>query len=368
MTERTWLQRRPFRSVALERDADGAPIVVKRFHDPRVWRRVLDPWRALREHRVLTALERDALPVPRSRGIRRGREGWEVAMDAVPGARSLEAWSDDPGTPPGGWPALAERLGAALATLARLGWRHPDPTLRNVLVDGAGHPWAIDWAGGRRTRPSRAAAWSTLVALAAPLRERWSRPLRRRALRAWWQALPEELRPEGSRRAVAARAEEAARAERARQVSAGLGRWLRPSSRVRRIERDGDTLLVRADVSEGGLALVLEGRRPHRRVEGTRADVERAWLAAARLHEHRLPALRPVVLVRGRNASVALLEPPERPAPDRDRVVGWLADRGLAVDPGALATGPGGAWVDAPTRVRPAGTKAGGTRAGDATA
>jgi hypothetical protein len=349
---RTWLQRRSFRSVALERDADGAAVVVKRFHDPRPWRRLLDPWRALREHRVLQELGRDALPVPRSRGVRRGPSGWELAMDAVPGACSLEAWSLASEAPPGGWPALASRLGRALAILARLGWRHPDPTLRNVLVDEHGNPWAVDWAGARRSSPSRTAAWRTLIALAAPLRERWPRTLRLRALTSWWQELPPELRPLGDVGAAARRAEQAARAERLRQVRAGLGRWLRPSSRVRVAERDGLRLLVRADLDDDALREALAGEAPRLRITGAARDVERAWLAAARLLEHGLPAVRPELLARGAGQTFAILASPHRTAGDERSLAQALADRGLVVEPSATTCGPTGTWVAVPERVR----------------
>jgi len=321
---------RPFRSVVLEADGHGRARVVKRFHHPNPLLAALDRRRARREFAALTALEGAGLAVPHPLEVRRGPRGWELVLAPVEGARTLREFLEPGASPPGGWPRLAAELARLLARLQAGGWRHGDLHAGNLLVDGAGRPWLIDCARTRRGVPDGRVRLAELTLAAGEARETLTPRLRARFLVAWLAALPRELRPGRPRPELARALEAAARRERRARVRAGLGRWLRESSRVRQVERAGASWLVRRDLGDGELDALDDGSRFVQR-SGANAEVRARWLAAARLCEHRLPAARPAALSLGRGAATAAFELPRAGASDEGALRAALADRGLAL-------------------------------------
>jgi tRNA A-37 threonylcarbamoyl transferase component Bud32 len=342
------LKARPSRSVTLEADASGAPVVVKRFHHRGALRRALDGRRARRELGVLRELLCLGLSVPSPRALRAGRGGWELHLEPVAGARRLGEFLGSTEEPPGGWPRLLCRLARELAGLHAAGWGHGDLHAGNVLVDRAGRPWLIDFQRARRARPSAARERDDLVRAAALARESLPPRLRARFFLAWLRALPASRRMDhparGSGRSrLAAEVEARARLHRRAAVRSGLGRWLRESSRVRSVEVAGRAALVRADlVGDDVEARELAGvGATETELCGTRRELEAAWLAAARLHEHGIPVAAPAVLVaptrRRARDGWARFELPRRGAASEAELLARLAERGLGL--GAPARG-----------------------------
>jgi 3-deoxy-D-manno-octulosonic acid kinase len=123
--------------------------------------------RCLAEFRLLAGLraERLPVPVPLLAGYwRRGLHyGAAILVERIPGARALAAWLDtDADAAP--W----EAVGAMLADFHRAGLDHADLNAHNILVDGDGRPWLIDFD---RSRRRAAGAWrqSNLERLARSL-------------------------------------------------------------------------------------------------------------------------------------------------------------------------------------------------------
>ena len=330
----TLLSARPFRSVSLETDGAGRSVVVKRFHHPNPLLARFDRRRARAEYRALVALERAALPVPRPLELCPCPGGWEVRLEAVSAARGLDQLLHSRSAPAGGWERLCAELGALLARLQATGFEHNDLHPGNVLIDALGKPWLIDFHRARWREPARSAvSLRALVEAAAAAREVLSPRTRARFLRSWFTALPAELRPRRERTELGDEIEREARFVRRQTVLAGIGRWLRESSRVRRVVRAGEPLLVRRDLSDRD----LEG------LSGTPArflvlalpprELRSRWLAAARLQEHGIAAAAPAALRAGRKAWAAFeLSPGARPLPEPEQAV----DRARAAALGAL--------------------------------
>jgi len=313
------LRERVARSVHLEADTAGRPVVVKRFHDPRALGPLVDGLRAWREHAALARLHAAGLPVPRPLGVTRVGRTFELRQEAVSGARALGEFLVGDGTPPRGWRALLAALGALLARLQTLGLEHGDLHPGNVLVDARGGPWLIDLARlgrGARTAARRQGELELATALG---REFLDAETRLAFLAGYRRALAPDARPRLDHAARLA-LEEAGRARRRALVELGLNRWLRDSSRVARAPDGSFTRrTARADPAP---ANALELR-------GSPANLRTAWLAAARLHEHRLPTVVPLRLEPTR----ALFERPLRGAPDEETYQALRADRSLAPDP-----------------------------------
>ncbi len=347
------LRSRPFRSVVLAAHG-GETVVTKRFHHPHALRACFDRARARREFAALTAFARAGLPVPRALGVHAAEVGWELRLAAVEGARALRTLLDAREVPPGGWARLTERLGAGLARLQQSGWEHGDLHPGNVLVDARGQPWLIDLGAARRAPPEAARALAELVHGAAALREHLPARLRAPALRAWLGALPPELRPRLTGRALAHAVEQRARLVRRHQVRIGLGRWLRESSRVRRIEHGGARAWVRRELDDARVAALLAAPAAHGLVLcGTRGELTARWLGAARLHEHGLSVAQPALFVPGshwRREAWAVFEPPapERRAASRADLCAALAERGLALAAGSFVQDAAGVYLDPP--------------------
>lgn len=339
------LAERPFRSVVLERHGELL-VVTKRFHHPNRFLARLDGARARREQAAHLALAARGLPVPRARAVRNGPRGPELELEAVPGAQDLRALLAARAAPPGGWVRLAARLGAVLARLHAAGFAQDDLHPGNVLVDARGAPWLVDLAHARRATPERARALDELVQCAAAAREHLAPRARLTFLAAWRRALPAELRPALAGAALVRAVEARARVRRRRAVRLGLGRWLRPSSRVRRAPEAGVAALARVDLAdlaegaEGAAGAALE-------LTGAPGELRARWLGAARLLEHALPAARPALYVQDLRAS---FERPARLAPTRAALVAELVERGLALaDERLLHAFPGG-WAVLPPR------------------
>lgn len=166
-----WRDRRALTGEAEGRGAayfvdglDGCPWVLRHNrrggllaqlnHDRFLWLGVASA-RTFRELRLLAELHAEGLPVPEpvaARAIRHGAlyRGDIITRrieDARPLAERLHA---------GALPAAAWRgLGTVLARFHRAGVWHPDPNARNILIDGAGDFYLIDFDKARRRAPGR---------------------------------------------------------------------------------------------------------------------------------------------------------------------------------------------------------------------
>jgi RIO-like serine/threonine protein kinase len=146
------LKSSPARSVRLEYGGgtdgrgEAEPRVVKRFAAGGLFSVPRDAARARREHALLTELHACGLPVPRPLSLERRGDGWEVAMQWIPQARTLQErlLAGDTRDLP------ARALGTLLARLQAAGVDHPDLHPGNVLIDAAGSAWAIDFHKARR--------------------------------------------------------------------------------------------------------------------------------------------------------------------------------------------------------------------------
>lgn len=111
--------------------------------------------RSLVEFRLLSRLRAKGLrvPVPLVAGYARHGFGYSAALmvERIEGARSLAACCDAPRSP--AW----EAAGEAIARLHLAGVDHADLNAHNVLLDGAGQAWVIDFDRGRERAP--AAGW-----------------------------------------------------------------------------------------------------------------------------------------------------------------------------------------------------------------
>jgi hypothetical protein len=336
------LQARPFRSVSVETRHERS-VVVKRFHHASPLRSPFDRRRAERELAALEAFARAGLPVPRPLELRRGSAGHELVLERIESARSLDELWRAGLPPPFGWPRLLVRLGRLLARLQTSGWEHGDLHPGNVLVDGRGEPWLIDLQRARPAPTERTRLFQELVECAAWAREALSPRQRLRFLVAWLAALPEELHPALERSRLLTVLEARARARRAELVVLGLGRWTRPSSRVRAVrwalaagwER-------RLPATEGGTDWLV--------LRATPEEVRARWLGAARLLEHGLPAARPALYVPAAGGSRAAwagfeIPPASLLAANDAALERLLADRGLALRSPAVARAEGGVYL-----------------------
>ena len=105
--------------------------------------------RCLAEFRLLAGLRAERLPVPAPLLAGYWRKGLHygvaILVERIPGARALASWlAKDPDGAP--W----EPVGAMLARFHRVGLDHADLNAHNILLDGAGAPWLIDFDRSRR--------------------------------------------------------------------------------------------------------------------------------------------------------------------------------------------------------------------------
>lgn len=112
-----------------------------------------DHVRSVAEFRLLARLRAADLPVPAPL-----LAGWwrlgatyraAILVERIPGARSLASWlgaeADE---------APWETVGATIARFHRHGLDHADLNANNILVDGDGHAWLIDFDRSRIRRPA----------------------------------------------------------------------------------------------------------------------------------------------------------------------------------------------------------------------
>lgn len=327
----------PRRSVSTDR---SGTLVVKRFHDPALFGSLRDRLRARREFRMLLYLARSGLPVPAPLDLRRRDHGWEVLMARIQNAEPLAVYLAERREPAGGWSRLLTTLGRILARLELASVDWPDLHAGNVLVDGRGNAWLVDFHHARVTRGSlnQRRCIEHLIRFAALSRESLPARLRLRFVVAWKRELarspdlPEGLRFSG---AALERIERQARELRRSLVEKGAGRWLRSSSRVR-VEEDAKGITIERVESSAsafhGPALAVEGL--------SCAEARARWIQAVRLEEHGIPVLRPLRLqMWAEKGSVfferASLAPPwleQDPERVRARFVELLRDRGLALE------------------------------------
>ncbi len=345
------------RSVRVE----SSGRIVKRFsrRAPSLGR---DRARAAREYGLLRALEAAGAPVPHAFELREGQGGgWEVVMERLEGAFSLQAILDGEQR----WPVAPERvargLGELLASLQELGLQHPDLHAGNVLVLPDGSLRAIDFHKARlREAPGADALEESLVQLAAGTREFVGARFRARFLLAWYRRLAD-----GSRAALpdagqlARRVEQRARPHRLAVVYRRRRRWTREGSACRALGGESEGF-VRVDVDAARVTAIGRDRSGVLVVERTSwRELRRAWYAAARLFEHRVPCAPPLCVVRRPKPWLAL-ELPEgaRPMVTGETGLGPLAaaliDRRLDLS----RLRPEHLWVDGRGRAFVAGLPA----------
>jgi len=315
------LKRGPYRSVFLVAGGEsGTDVVIKRFCHPHPLKRLRDGVRARREYRLLAHLHANGVRVPRPLALVDAGPARDVRMEAVPGATSLEHLFAERARPAGGWEAFLERLGRELARVQAARVHLRDLGSKNVLVDGEGRPWLIDFHDARiRTRACPpAAAFAEVVAAAAAGRESLAPRLRLRFLAAWRRAA-------GTRDSIdLIELEARARLRRRDTIAKGIGRWLRESSRC----TAHDTTLTRRGRASSPVVIATD--------DLPLEQARRRWLSAARLLEHGLPVAQPGELERRGATARVVFDAPSRWLAEeelRER----LLDRGLALE----------SWTDA---------------------
>lgn len=171
-------------------------LVSKLVHDRYVWLG-LERTRAFREFRLLARLSAEGFPVPRPIAARVRRRGLAYRADIITrllvGTRSLHAYLVESGPPAEAW----TEIGRVVRGLHDRGVDHPDLTAQNLLLDGAGRVFVVDFD---KTRLRRRGNWTQAGI------DRLKRSLRKVALEtgtefdeAGWQAL---LRGYGGRTAA----------------------------------------------------------------------------------------------------------------------------------------------------------------------
>lgn len=146
-----WFVRTPFGEAVLRRYRRGG-AAARVSADRYLWLG-RDRVRSIREFRLLERLRALDLPVPAPLLAGWWRRGIAyraaIVVERIPGARPLAAWLgaqvDD---------APWEAVGATIAAFHRHGVDHADLNANNVLVDGDGRPWLIDFDRGRRRVPA----------------------------------------------------------------------------------------------------------------------------------------------------------------------------------------------------------------------
>ena len=326
---------------------DGTSRIVKRFHAPGLFDRTRDRRRALREHDALARLWAQGLPVPRPVALRRREGRWELVLEDLGAAVSLDDALE--GRVP--WPApplrIAASLGKLLADLVAGDVRHGDLHAGNVLVDEQARVYLIDLAYVRIG--VQVAATPLLVGCAAGLRERDPAGFRARALAAFRRASGLAL--------DADTLEHQARERRKKVVSRRVARYWRESGALRLVEAGGVRGLLAHDLAEERLA-ELDRDDPPQGYVAVRATslqhLARRWERAARCCMHRLPCERPVALIHAPRPRAVLEAPTLEPATARAtstalaRTLGSIHDRGLRLEGQARDLGlapDGSVWI-----------------------
>ena len=148
-----WFVRGPFGEAVLRHYRRGG-LVARLSADRYLWTGA-DRTRSFREFRLLAELQRRGLPVPAPlvAGYRRAGAFYRADLLTlrVPAARTLAellpfALLDE---------ALLASLGRVLARFHAEGVHHADLNAHNLLLDGDGHWWLIDFDRGVLLQPAR---------------------------------------------------------------------------------------------------------------------------------------------------------------------------------------------------------------------
>lgn len=350
------LRQLPGRALWVERGAGGVRAV-KVWRAPGALGRCFDRARARAEWRGLKRARELGLAVPEPLFLGRWCGHWRLEMAYVEGTRALgEVRPDDPGSVAAY--AAAARLVAELQRAgARMGDLHPG----NLLVDGEGRAFAVDFAKTRFGVPDRGPQLRReVVRLVGECREGVPARHLMAAAREWWRALAEEQRRAlGPRRALFAAVAADARLDRRRRVLRESDRWCRRSEWVRigaggawvradlSAERES-ALVARFHGAQSGTLVRLPGATYVALIATSAAERRRLlehWLAAGRLADHAVPAARPALAV-GRpgssrsERSAVWFELPEDAKPTHAPVAAVL--RALLLDRGLRALPPDG--------------------------
>lgn len=148
----TFAFRASFGDAVLRRYRRGG-AVARVLKDSYVWTGVAQT-RPIREFRLLAAAIGMGLPVPRPLAAEVRRRGafysGDLMMARIGAAETLSArlasavdWSSID------WGAIGTTLGRIHAR----GFEHADLNAHNLLLDGQGQVWVIDWDRGRRRQP-----------------------------------------------------------------------------------------------------------------------------------------------------------------------------------------------------------------------
>jgi len=158
-------------AVAIETSGRGEVLIVPHGNDTWVLRhyrrggfvsRVIDDhylWlgvehtRAFREWRLLRRLRAAGLPVPNPVAAHVERKGaiytGDIITSYLPGTRKLSAFIAEGRAPPDCW----RRIGAMIRAVHDQGVDHPDLTAHNVLLDGSGRCFLVDFDNARVKPP-----------------------------------------------------------------------------------------------------------------------------------------------------------------------------------------------------------------------
>lgn len=136
--------------------------------DGHLWRGI-NRVRSFHEFRLLRALRAKKLPVPLPFAAWYRREGLHyqaaILMQRLPGVRSLAALAQADEAP---W----EQAGELVARFHRAGLDHADLNAHNILFDGEGRGWMIDFDRSRLRIPATGWRLANLQRLQRSLRKR----------------------------------------------------------------------------------------------------------------------------------------------------------------------------------------------------
>lgn len=160
-------------AVAIETSGRGAVLIVEHGDDTWVLRhyrrgglvaRVVDDhylWlgmersRAFREWRLLRTLREAGLPVPNPVAAHVYRTGAIYTADIItsylPDTRKLSWFIEQVCVPAECW----RRIGAMVSAVHAQGVDHPDLTAHNILLDGVGRTFLVDFDNARHKAPGR---------------------------------------------------------------------------------------------------------------------------------------------------------------------------------------------------------------------
>jgi 3-deoxy-D-manno-octulosonic acid kinase len=131
--------------------------MVGRVIKDRYWREPVENTRAMREFTLLDWMHGQGLPVPRpiAARVRPGLLSYraDLLMARIPDTRPLADILTKTALPATDW----GRIGAVIARMHALGVDHSDLNCRNILLDGAGDIWLIDFDKCARRQPG---AWA----------------------------------------------------------------------------------------------------------------------------------------------------------------------------------------------------------------